>query len=389
VRVFSGCAKNLLSRFFPVALKTDFRAFFLKFEPRRVDVMPQILTTDAIEALEEASLTFELASDWQPNFDWLPDPLVVAIGARLPAERDRSSFHCVCRRFAGLRGAVIRQLGLPANVAMEMPCDFDPGFLISFGELLAAAAYMSEKIRLFNTEGECAHIIEAPSAVLSITQFGDQLAMGCEDLGIYLYSREGVHTAILSEHSRCVFPLCTLGELLASGSCDDSIKLWNKSGSCIRTLTGHTNNVLSLVAWGELLASGCGDGTIKLWDASGTCIRTIKGQDGAVYHLVVFNDLLVNGTQTGTICWWDKGGACVRVLRGHSIWIRGLASSGAFLASACKLATKIWNADGECMRTIAYDSSSRHSYRPLLFWQGRLFETVVKLNDTMSIVMWE
>jgi hypothetical protein len=360
----------------------------------------KVLRAALAKAREEARLSFERgfvegreferARTQQPYFDWLDDPTIVAIGALLPAERDRASLHCTCRRLAGLRGAIIRQLGLPTRGVRVLSCDFVPRLLISFGELLAAAG--DQKIQLFNVEGECVRSIKVPSWVLIITQFGDQLAVGCTNHKLYLYSLDGAHTTTLSEHSNCVRALCTLGELLASGCLDDnSIKLWNKSGSCILTLTGHA---CSLVTWGELLASGCLDGTIKLWDASGTCVRTIIGHEGTVDRLVVFKDFLISSDRLDTILrWWDKSGTCAQVLHGHSSWIRGLASSSTLLASACKYYTKIWNVDGECLRTVERDASDGFIFqRPLLFLQERLLEIVHIKRESVNagiVVMWE
>lgn len=288
---------------------------------------------------------------------------------------DSRSLVCVkrtCAKFLRLAREIFGERKIRGDIDVVREVSLRSTAITILDGLLAVVCNANNHVQLLSLHGERVRSLGVSAKVWSLTEWNEQLAVGLYG-DIRLYSLEGACTATLSGHTGWVLALCVWGELLASGSYDDTIKLWDTSGTCVRTLTGHINSVGSLVVWGELLASGSWDKTIKLWDAAGTCVRTLTDHESWVTCLVVFAGFLVSGSNDKTLRWWDASGTCVKVLRGHPERICGLASSAELLASACCKATKLWNREGECVRTIKRDHNTYTSH-PLLFWRDQLVE---------------
>ena len=144
---------------------------------------------------------------------------------------------------------------------------------------------------------------------------------------------------------------------LVSCSYDKTITFWSLSGERIKTLTGHTGSVHVLAVFNGKLVSGSDDKTIKWWNEDGVCTNTLLGHATRPLSMCsAFHDQrLVSGERFFHIRFWDREGKCVQTIdEDYYLW--SLVAFGDLVASgASNDVIKIWNIDGECLRTMRID----------------------------------
>lgn len=215
--------------------------------------------------------------------------------------------------------------------------------------------------------------VNAPSGqtvCAAISQYGLQIATGCEDGSIYRWdaaSRAPAPGGPMLGHTKWVCALaysCDCGRArIVSGSKDRTIRVWDAgTGRAMAgPFEGHHDSVLSVVfsPGGLSIASGSRDKTIRLWDStSGAHLATFSGHERGV-EAVCFTpggEKLVSGSWDQTVCVWDVATQQLEyVMRGNTSWVRSLSvsPSGKYAVSGSDDNwLRVWNLEtGEQMGT--------------------------------------
>jgi WD40 repeat protein/tRNA A-37 threonylcarbamoyl transferase component Bud32 len=142
---------------------------------------------------------------------------------------------------------------------------------------------------------------------------GRELAVGCGDRRIRIYSARGALLQVLEGHRDGPSSLAYSGDgsLLASAAGDNTVLVWDAASGALRhTLKGHQNTVRSLAVHpdGLVVASGSVDGEIRLWrTADGALRQVIAGHGSGVLRLVFARngDALASSAGDGAIALWQ------------------------------------------------------------------------------------
>jgi WD40 repeat protein len=135
-----------------------------------------------------------------------------------------------------------------------------------------------------------------------------------------------------------------------------TIWLWNlNTGACIHTLEGHVGAVtsLSFSRNGKLILSGSADDTMRLWDTgSGICVRTIR---------------------------------CNQISGALGILLTRFSPDGKNIISADNKNVKLWDTNGNCIRTYESGSDSVLCFSP----DGKLFLSALKSGNVSLFNIFE
>ncbi len=263
--------------------------------------------------------------------------------------------------------------------------------------------------------GKCTKIIPAYNSCVWTVAFSKDdknIVTGSEDNTIKIWDIEtGECLQTLCEHNQRVWLVDFNRDdrTLLSISEDKIIKLWDiSSRRCLKTLEGYSNWILSLAFSpdGQTLASSSQDGKVRIWDIeTGKCSLILEGHDNLISSIAfapqhtsnnisnnlsnnISNCMLASGSDDNTIKIWNHQGECLKTLRGHESWVYSIAFSpqGEILASGSRDNTiKLWDWQfGQCLYTLV-----GHEKRVKSISFNSEGSILVSASDDKTIKIWD
>ncbi len=150
-------------------------------------------------------------------------------------------------------------------------------------------------------------------------------------------------------------------KLLASVSEDKTVKIWHINGTLFKNLEGHTGNITSVTfsADGKMLATASEDKTIKIWSLDGGKTITLNNDKYGINSVTSLGfspdgQSLAIGTENQGIKILNIQGSIIKDLKGHknSLTSVNFSPDGKLLVSTDKYNIKLWNSDGQDIKTI-------------------------------------